>query len=117
MAARPLPVPHAALEDDPLGAAAAAVLLRPDQPPLIEAADRQAAVPHRRYGGPELLGGGGDRLGDRAVAIPEPPVGRMDVEADASGDAARVGGQARPAPVDRPGRVAEAVGEGRRILP
>src|SRR4029453_7847381 len=70
MAGRSLAVPHPALVGEPLLVVAEGLFLRPDQPPLVGAAGRAAAVTHRRAGGPQL----GDRphngVGDRPVAVP-----------------------------------------------
>src|SRR5512132_707189 len=109
MTARPLAVLDTALDGGRLGPVGAAVLLGPDEAPLVGTAGRQAAVPDRRFGGPELLQGRGDRLGDRPVAVPEPPVGRLEVDADAGGHTAGVAAKAGAAPVDRPGGIAGAV--------
>src|SRR5215213_5787430 len=57
MTAWPLAVLHPALDGGRLAAVGAAILLGPDQPPLIGPAGRQAAVPNRRLGSPQLLEG------------------------------------------------------------
>src|SRR5512132_2717107 len=114
MAAWALTVLDTALDGDRLGPVGAAVLLGPDEAPLVGTAGRQAAVPDRRSGGPERLQGRGDRLGDRPVAVPEPPVGRLEVDADAVGHTAGVAAKAGAAPVDRPGGIAGAVDDRRR---
>src|SRR5215217_1189662 len=98
MAAWALAVLDTALDGGRLGPVGAAVLLRPDEAPLVGTAGRQAAVPDRRSGSPQLLQGRGDRFGHRPVAVPEPPVGRLEVDADAVGHTAGVAAMAWAAP-------------------
>src|SRR5829696_6498699 len=82
MAGRSLAVPHPALVDEPLLVVAEGLFLRPDQPPLVGAAGRAAAVTHRRPGGPQL----GDRphngVGDRPVAVPGRAAGGPEANHD-----------------------------------
>src|SRR5215216_7458596 len=109
MAAWALAVLDTALDGGRLGPVGAAVLLGPDEAPLVGTAGRQAAVPDRRFGGPERLQGRGDRLGDCPVAVPEPPVGRLEVDADAVVHTAGTAAKAWAGRVDRPRGIAGAL--------
>src|SRR5829696_3418554 len=103
MAGRSLAVPHPALVDEPLLVVAEGMFLRPDQPPLVGAAGRAAAVAHRRPGGPQLGDRPHDGVGDRTVAVPGRAAGRPEVDPDpvwAAEPAAAAAG-AVSAPVDR----------------
>src|SRR5215218_7408886 len=103
MAGGTLAVPHPALVDEPLLVVAEGVFLRPDQPPLVGAAGRAAAVAHRRPGGPQLGDRPHDGVGDGAVAVPGRAAGGPEAHRDpvrAAAPAAAATG-AVSAPVDR----------------
>src|SRR4029450_2110669 len=82
MAGGALGGPHPALVDEPLLVVAEGLFLWPDQPPLVGAAGRAAAVAHRRPGGPQLGDCPHDGVGDGAVAVPGRAAGGPEANHD-----------------------------------